>query len=62
MPEIYELNEDRRNGVNTVKGHSWSFSGRELTSLRKELGVNGLKVLLIHHTTWTLLQGIEKTH
>lgn len=31
-------------------GQSW-----QLTSLRKELGVNGLKVLLIHHTTWTLL-------
>lgn len=27
----------------------------ELTSLRKELGVNVFKVLLIHHSTRTLL-------
>lgn len=32
------------------------------TSLREELGVDLLKVLLVHHSTWTLLeqkQGIE---
>lgn len=28
---------------------------RRLTSLRKELGVNGLEVLLIHHAARTLL-------
>lgn len=29
--------------------------GTELTPLRKELGINVLKVLLIHHTARTLL-------
>lgn len=31
-----------------------------LTSLWKELGVNGFKVLLVHHTTWTLLCAMRK--
>lgn len=30
--------------------------GVELTALWKKLGINGFKVLLIHHTTWTLLE------
>lgn len=30
--------------------------GVELTTLWKKLRINGLKVLLIHHATWTLLE------
>lgn len=46
-------------------GHSWRSLGLnggscQLTSLWKELGVNGFKVLLVHHTTWTLLCEMRK--
>lgn len=57
--DVLGLTEDegkrRKQKQNARGSRRFGARGRRLTSLRKELGVNGLEVLLVHHAAWTLL-------